>query len=443
MEASKFNYFTNYNDRIVCLNGISGKTFSMNNEEFSLMNEVLHEKKVQEKNPSFTEWLSNNRFLVNCHNEELDYLRELNKKSRENEYYTLVINPTQECNFKCWYCYEKHERGYMNEDVLNRIKRHIDAKLKEKFFKLFNLGWFGGEPLLYFKKIVYPLSIYAKEKCIIENVAFNNSITTNGFLINKKMISNFDEINLRYFQITLDGDKSTHNQIRNQRGNPSFDRIIQNCVDICTLMPDSTIMLRINYTKESIKTQFHKVLEIIPFECRKQIVVQFQRVWQTYSSGEDNQEAKNYLKENENALRENGFEVSYTHHYSIFKGHVCYADRKHYANINYDGNVFRCTARDYSPQNSFGWLNDEGEIIWKEDRLQGIDLKPYFDNQKCLNCEYLPICGGPCFQKALGAIDNSEKLCVKNMLDTDVDSFIIQHYLKTKEYNKTQKKEIA
>jgi len=443
MEASKFNYFTDYNGRIICLNGISGKTFSISKEELSLLNGFLYENNKQIDNPSFTNWLLENRFLVNSHSEELDYMRELNKVGRENEKYNLIINPTQECNFKCWYCYEKHEPGYMNADVLKKVKSHIDLKIKEKFFQYFNLSWFGGEPLLYFKKVVYPLSIYAKEKCALENVAFDNSITTNGFLINKRMIAGFDEIDLRHFQITLDGDESTHNQIRNQKGNPSFDRIIQNCIDICTLLPNSTIMLRINYTNESIKTQFHKVLDIIPFECRKQIVVQFQRVWQTFSPNGQNEDAKKYLKENEDDLRESGFEVSYNHNYAIFKGYVCYADRKHYANINYDGTVFRCTARDYSPQNSFGYIDESGEIIWDENKLHNIDSKPYFDNRECLECKYLPLCGGPCFQKTLSAVNNSEIFCVKKILDTDVNTFIIQHYLKVKEYNQTKKLEIT
>ena len=436
MEASKYNYFINYNDRIVCLNGISGKTFSMNKEEFSAMNGVLQKQDKQAENPSFTEWLLRNRFLVGNHSEELDYLREINRKSIEDDDYTLVINPTQECNFNCWYCYEKHESGYMSEDVLNRIKSHIDLKIKEKRMMYFNLGWFGGEPLLYFNKVVYPLSVYIKEKCKLENVNFFNSITTNGFLINKKRIEIFDEIDLRYFQITLDGDKSTHDKIRNQCGKPSFDRIIQNIIDICCLLPDSHITLRINYTDESIRMDFYDVLKIIPVESRKQISVQFQRVWQTYSSKEQTDETKKFLKDNENALRKNGFHVSHNHNYSIFKGNVCYADRKNYANINYDGNVFRCTAREYSAENSFGYLNEKGEIIWDDKKLFNIDSKPYFDNDLCLECKYLPLCGGPCFQKTLSANKKSENFCMKDFLDSDVETFIIQHYLNVKEYNK-------
>jgi len=436
MEASKYNYFTNYKDRIVCLNGISGKTFSMNEEEFSKMNEVLQEQNKRIENPSFTEWLTKNRFLVGNVSEEIDYMMELNRKAIEDFYYTLVINPTQECNFNCWYCYEKHESGYMNEEVFNKIKAHIDLKLKEKNFKQFNLGWFGGEPMLYFKKVIYPLSIYAKEKCGLENVAFYNSITTNGFLINKKIIEKFDDIDLRDFQITIDGDKSTHDKVRNQRGKPSFDRIIQNIIDICDLLPNASITIRINYTNESICTQFYEVLKIIPPELRKHLSVQFQRVWQTYSTDEHKKDSKKILNENENVLRENGFRISCNHNYSIFKGHVCYADRKSYANVNYDGNVFRCTARDYSPQNSLGYLNEKGEIIWKDEKLCNIDSKPYFDNEMCLECKLLPICGGPCFQKTLDSMKSSNNFCSKSILDTDVETFIIQHYLNVKDYNK-------
>jgi uncharacterized protein len=435
MKSSRYNYFKNYKDRIICLNGISGKTFSMNKEEFSILAKILHEKDKQIEKSSFTEWLLENRFLVNSDFDELNYLRELNKKSRESNYYNLILNPTMECNFNCWYCYEKHDKGYMSTDVLNRIKSHVNIILKKQYHKCFYLSWFGGEPLLYSKKIIYPLSLYIKEKCQLENVVFHNSITTNGFLINKKMITNFNEIDLRHFQITLDGKKATHDQIRNQRGEPSFDRIIQNCIDICHMLPNSTILLRINYTNESITEQFQDVLSVIPFDYRKQITVQFQRVWQTYSSCKQNEDIKNLLKKNESELRKNGFIVSYNHHFFIFKGHVCYADRQNYANINYNGNVYRCTARDYSSENALGYLNEKGEIIWKENRLHNIDSKPYFDNEKCLKCKYLPLCGGPCFQKALSAINDSKNFCTKDIVDSDIETFIIQHYIKVKEHN--------
>lgn len=39
--------------------------------------------------------------------------------------------------------------------------------------------------------------------------------------------------------------------------------------------------------------------------------------------------------------------------------------------------ILICTAMDYNIQNSFGMLNEQGEIVWDENKLQGIDNAPY------------------------------------------------------------------
>ena len=435
MKESRYNYYVNRGDKTICLNGISGKVFSMNKDEYSFLKKILNNSDLQKEKPTLTKWLLEKRFLVNSHSEEIDYIKYLNRKSVNSKYYNLVINPTQECNFNCWYCYENHLRGFMNEEVRSNVLSHIDFKLRKANFEQFSLSWFGGEPLLYFKKIVYPLSLYAKEKCLSEDILFSNSITTNGFLINEKLIGDFEQIDLRHFQITLDGNPETHNKIRNQKGTPSFDRIIRNCIYLCEQLTGSSITLRINYTDESIKTRFAEVLDIIPVNCRSHIAVQFQRVWQTYSS--ENVEGTTLLLErNENELKENGFRVSYNQNFSIFKGHVCYADRKNYAHINYDGNVYRCTARDYIPENALGKLMKTGEIEWVNEEMNQIDAKPYFETPLCMACDYLPLCGGPCFQKAMDALNTSQNVCVKDLLDSTVESFVINHYDYIKKCNK-------
>ena len=36
--------------------------------------------------------------------------------------YHLIINPTLECIFNCWYCYEQHTKGRINKDIFERIQ---------------------------------------------------------------------------------------------------------------------------------------------------------------------------------------------------------------------------------------------------------------------------------------------------------------------------------
>lgn len=110
---------------------------------------------------------------------------------------------------------------------------------------------------------------------------------------------------------------------------------------------------------------------------------------------------------------------------------LCYADRKNYANINYDGNVYKCTARDYTPENALGYLNAEGDIVWHKERTRGIDEKAYFDNPLCLDCKYLAVCGGPCFFRWWSTFRNknvTECPLREIKIDTDLSTFIREHY---------------
>lgn len=61
-------------------------------------------------------------FIVEIDKDEIDVLRYKNRMEVfSNRKYKLVINPTLECNFACWYCYEKHPQGYMSEDTISKI----------------------------------------------------------------------------------------------------------------------------------------------------------------------------------------------------------------------------------------------------------------------------------------------------------------------------------
>ncbi|MFR3188889.1 MAG: radical SAM protein [Phocaeicola sp.] len=70
----------------------------------------------------------------------------------------IIINPTLNCNFKCWYCYETHERNSkISFETVQSIKKYIQNELNTNCqLKSIRIDWFGGEPLIY-KEIVYSL----------------------------------------------------------------------------------------------------------------------------------------------------------------------------------------------------------------------------------------------------------------------------------------------
>lgn len=71
----------------------------------------------------------------------------------------ITVNPTINCNFRCWYCYEDHVVGSkMDAGVMKSVAAYLERYLSENAgTSQFNLSFFGGELLLYFKDNVRPL----------------------------------------------------------------------------------------------------------------------------------------------------------------------------------------------------------------------------------------------------------------------------------------------
>jgi uncharacterized protein len=153
------------------------------------------------------------------------------------------------CNFKCWYCYETHiKNSKLSEQVLSNIKQFITQTAVAPL-KHFTLSFFGGEPLLYFKKDVIPIIEHFTNECKQKDIDFNISFTTNGYLINQEFITFFKERNLScFFQITFDGYKEQHDKVRFIHDNKgSYETIIYN---IKMLVNNGfRVRLRINYTE--------------------------------------------------------------------------------------------------------------------------------------------------------------------------------------------------
>jgi uncharacterized protein len=431
MIESSYNYYTEFGDSLLCLNGVTGKIFKVSKDEFNFLKRLMSDKTIQEKYPLLTFKLSQMHFLISSIDDEIEYLKSINSRVNNQEIWHLKLNPTQDCNFRCWYCYEKHVKGRMQDNIVDGIKLFVKRIFEEKKIKHFVLSWFGGEPLLYFNEIVYPISLYIQRLAQYYNVMFSNSITTNGFLLTKDVIRKCSEIGLNDFQITLDGDKKNHDKIRNQKGLSSFDRIIGNCIDLASI-DSMKILLRINYDTKSILYDYSQILNCIPKNVRSNFVIQFQRIWQTYDKECNDDNVKESLKRNFMKLRNEGFAISAEVNFNIFKGIVCYSDITNYININYDGRIYRCTANDYKPENSLGFLGEDGIIRWTKKEYKDIGKRAFFDNSVCLKCSYLAICGGPCFSKWFDFKTKGLKVCplINHHPDIDIATFIHEYYNK-------------
>jgi len=88
--------------------------------------------------------------------------------------------------------------------------------------------FWGGEPLLNFDMIKYIVKNYGNFKVNEKSVECNFIIISNGTLINKEIAAFCSENNIS-IQITIDGDKESHDKLRTfSSGRGSYNKIISN-----------------------------------------------------------------------------------------------------------------------------------------------------------------------------------------------------------------------
>jgi uncharacterized protein len=417
-----------YEQRIIYFNGMTGFSFSVAQEEDEKLKELFNDLiSFQIQYSSIFYRLKNWGFIVNEDIDEINKIRYRNRKAIfADRFYRLIINPTQDCIFNCWYCNQHTQNmGGMKAEVVKKVKKHIDVMVRdEKITGLF-LDWFGGEPLMYFDEIVYPIAQYAFTLIEKYNLPFFQHATTNAYLITQKMADEMKNIKLNSFQITLDGDEERHNKIRNVNGKPSYKRIMDNIILLCETIPDLRITIRLNYDNSTLlKSNMPLVYEQIPQQHRNKIKLDFQRVWQTYDRSDNNNVINDSVNENRAGQKPNepllelkksvasmGYSYSMSNVFSIGQSFRCYADRYYHTVINYDGKVYKCTAH---LEQEVGVLHDNGVIAWNENIMSDLYSKATFENERCLNCKYLPLCLGSCSQHVKYnkcMVDNSEISC--------------------------------
>lgn len=309
-----------------------------------------------------------------------------------------------------------------------KIKKYIEYKVIKDRVSSVHVSWFGGEPLLYFNEVVFPISLFAKDLCDSMKTPFMCSITTNASKINSDIIEKMKLIDLKHFQITLDGARKRHDKIRNENGQPSYDLIMNNIMDICLKMNDANITLRINYDDQTLKDkQLEEIFSYIPVEYRKKITPNFQRVWQTIKGKPTKNERRLELY---NYCRNIGYKVcDPANVFQVGSYYKCYADRFNHLEINYDGKIYFCTARSLSEENVPGILMDNGRILWNESKVAKRYAKATFDNEMCIQCKYLPLCMGPCSQKIIETpIDQLSNICNLKISEIPPETVIIEYY---------------
>lgn len=380
-------------------------------------------EELKKRNPRLHAQLVETGFYVDDEVNEFERLNEFSKEVMQNKSeYFVIINPTLACNFKCWYCYESHIPGSrMTEDTLNRIYLLFNNIVKEnRNIKSFPIAFFGGEPLIYFKSVVTPLMEYHKDLCWKNKLRSSVYFTSNGGLITPEMINKLAKYNPVSFQITLDGAEEEHDKVRFSGNNSgSYQLIVRN---IKLLLRNRIfVRVRINYTMKNLNSLKSIVDDVrdIPMEERSYLKFDFHWVWQE----RDLSYELNGIREVVDYFADNGFRVIFNE-LDILRN-SCYADRKNTAVINYNGDVYKCTARDFIAENRDGYLDETGHIVWLNPEDYRYSLR--FKNERCRTCRIAPLCAGGCTNYMIQKDKDKKAYCVYEKEDR-VNELILDRF---------------
>jgi len=169
-------------------------------------------------------------------------------------HFYLQWDSTDDCNLKCSHCYHGDENSHVQKKKILNLEEVTsmidDLKLtSEKWNMIPRIAISGGEPLM--RKDLYKILEYTQKNQVLTN------LLTNGTLLTKQKAKDIKERGINTLQISLDGNKDTHNKIRKQYF--AFDCAIEGIHHATNAQIGTVVSM--TATKEN-KDQFEEVINI-------------------------------------------------------------------------------------------------------------------------------------------------------------------------------------
>ena len=293
----------------------------------------------------------------------------------------LYINSTEQCNFRCKYCYEDFAKGRMPREVVESVKQFITKRTLGR--KQLLLNWFGGEPLIA-TDIVLDISRHAKAVCDDRGIALSGSVTTNGWNLHATNMANLVAAGLTFYQITLDGDRAGHDAIRVRAdGRGTFDTIWNNLKALHGTDLEFSILLRVHLRPgnlDSVRSLFYRFQESLHGD--KRFVLGLHPL---LDLGGPTRGSFEILTDDECSVICADLKREFGDDLIIYGGStaaeesakpegcgltVCYACKSNAFLIRSDGSLGKCTVALGQAFNAVGFLKPDGEIHANQERLK-------------------------------------------------------------------------
>ena len=402
---SRYNIRAETQDgRLVIWNSYKGSLSVFSAAQRPVVEGMLGRNGFTARAKGMTKYLFDRGYLVK---EGTDEYRRIQLGYGRHQYRTdtlqLALLASEDCNFRCQYCYEEFTRGTMLPQVRTGVKNLVMRRLDS--LRILSVSWFGGEPLYGFPAIE-ELAPFFVETAAKHSLSYSGSMTTNGYLLTPDVADKLLAWQIDRFQITLDGTPEDHNQSRPARdGGRTFETILEN-LRAMHRRPASEafeIGVRVNWDLRNYP-HLGAFMDLIKAEFGgdPRFKLRFHSV---FPSGGPNDaqlalcgmdEAVHLQRDLEREARKKGLLLADDiRTVKPVSSGICYAARPYHFVIGATGKVMKCTVElDMSDRNVVGYLSEEGDMLLDQDKM-ALWCEPAFESDtKCQKCVVLPVCMG-------------------------------------------------
>ncbi len=399
---SRYNVRATADDgRLVIWNTLSGSITVFKPEDRERVIDLLQKRGFEAPREKVVAYLADRGYLVKKGTNEFRVLQTLfGQQHYRTDALELILMSSEDCNFRCKYCYEDFARGTMTPEVRESIKNLVRKRIKK--LNRFHVAWFGGEPL-YGWAAIEELAPFFQEIAAEHGVPYGSNMTTNGYLLTPDVADKLFAWGCRRFQITLDGLPEHHDHSRVGRdGSPTFAQIFENLKSLARREEDFMVALRVNFDQANAGG-LSKFIDMLAAEfsgdTRFNLNLHAVGKWGGPNDAALNvcgaEDAHSVEREIMAQARSQGLHFGSLRDAAPMGSQVCYAARPFNFLIGATGKVMKCTiVLDKDESNVVGSLTPEGDMLLDDDRM-GLWTEPAFEQDgQCRRCVMAPNCQG-------------------------------------------------
>lgn len=400
--GSRYNVQTTTEDgRLIVWNTLRGSMYAFRADQRNIVKSLLTQRESISSD-GLHAFLREQGFLVKSGTDEYrQFQHSFGHQHYRQDILELILLSSEDCNFRCQYCYEDFSRGTMKPHVREAVKKLVEQR--SAGIKHLSISWFGGEPL-YGWQAIEDLAPYFRKVATEKAISYQGVMTTNGYLLTPDIAEKLFSWGVLSYQITLDGTREDHDRSRPGRnGEPTFDVIWENLVAIKKLDARFRIYIRINFdrqNREGIQGLVDSLGREFGGDSRFRVLLRPVGRWGgendpnldvcgTQEIDEVKGEVLSYAVDKG---LDNGDDVRFER---SFGSQVCYAARPYNFIIGADGLVMKCTVDlDKKDRNIVGHIAGDGSLVLNADKV-ALWTEPSFSSDgKCKKCVILPLCQG-------------------------------------------------